>query len=147
MCAKKFNFIPSKTQITGPDGFTFTRVSCLDAGSYDPNDKEKILLELLVKKGARAEIDAYIKEFRDFNSAGVAAVDVQISNEKNETIKDFLGESCFSVMETELDTLGVETVEDIKELETEEINMLAAMLKKVQERKFLRKMSEFIDKD
>jgi len=40
----------------------------------------------------------------------------------------------FSVMKTELDTIGVEAVEDIKELETEEINMLVAELKKVQVR-------------
>ena len=145
MFAKKFNFIPSKTQIAGPEGFTTTCVSCLDAGSYCPNDKEKIIRELLLTKGARAEIDQFIKEFRDFNSAVVASVDVQISNEKNETLEDFLGESSFSLMETDLDTIGVETVEDLKELETDDINMLAANLKKVQVKKFLRKMAEFVD--
>ena len=161
MFAKKFKFIPNKIQITGPSGFTTTRVSCLDAGSYDPIGKEKIIRELLVTKGARAEIDEYIKTFRDLNSVvvaavdvqisneknDIAAVDVQISNEKNETLKGFLGESCFSVMKTDLDTIGVETVEDLKELEIEDINTLAAKLKKVQEKKFLRKMSEFVDRD
>jgi hypothetical protein len=48
-------------------------------------------------------------------------------------------------METDLDTIGVETVEDLKELETDDINMLAANLKKVQVKKFLRKMAEFVD--
>jgi nitrogen-specific signal transduction histidine kinase len=101
----------------------------------------------LLTKGARAEIDQFIKEFRDFNSAVVASVDVQLSYEKNETLEAFLGESSFSLMETDLDTIGVETVEDLKELETDDINMLAANLKKVQVKKFIRKMAEFVDLD
>merc|ERR1740136_266826 len=147
MYAKELNFIPNKTQITGPDGFSTTNVSCLDAKSFSPEDKEKIIRELLAKKGSRAEVDKYIDEFRDFITVGCDAVDVQISNEKNETLEGFLGEKVFSAMKTELDDIGVGEVEDLKELETEDFNKLAAKLKKVQAKKFLRKMSEFIDRD
>jgi len=84
---------------------------------------------------------------RDFITGGVNAVDVQISNEKNETLEGFLGEKFFSAMKTELDDIGVGEVEDLKELDTEDLNKLAAKLRKVQAKKFLRKMSEFIDRD
>jgi len=147
MFAKKYNVIPDKIQITGPDRFSTTHVSCLDAKSFSPEDKEKIMRELLTEKGSRAEIDRYIKEFRDFITGGGDAVDVQISNEKNETLEGFLGEKFFSAMKTELDDIGVGEVEDLKLLETEDLNKLAAKLKKIQAKKFLMKMSEFIDRD
>merc|ERR1740124_1613941 len=140
MYAKEHNFSPKKTQISGPVGFSTSNVSCLDAKSFSPEDKKKILRELLTEKGSRAEIDRYIKEFRDFITGGGDAVDVQISNEKNKALEEFLGETVFSAMKTELDAIGV--VEVLKLLETEDLNKLAVKLKKVQAKKFLRKMSE-----
>ena len=68
MFAKKYNVIPNKTQITSPDGFSTTNVSCLDAKSFCPDDRDKILMELLVKKGSRAEVDKYINKFREYKT-------------------------------------------------------------------------------
>ena len=50
-------------------------------------------------------------------------------------------------MKSELDKIGAEVVEYLRELETEDFNMLTAKLKKVQAKKFLKKMSEFIESD
>ena len=44
-------------------------------------------------------------------------------------------------MKTELDTIGVETVEDLKMLDQEQIDMLAAKLRKIQGKKFAMKVS------
>merc|ERR1711935_1001083 len=111
MYARKYDFIPKKTLITGPDGFKTACVSCLDAGAYDPNDRDKIIKVLLEKKGARAEIDQYIKEFRAFNSCGIVEVGVKSVKKKNKALEDFLGKSWYSAMRTELDDFGVESVE------------------------------------
>lgn len=76
MFAKEYNFIPDKTQITGPDCFSKYDVSCLDAKSFTAKDKEKILTVLLAN-GDRETIDDYIKKFRKFNTSWVAAADKQ----------------------------------------------------------------------
>ena len=91
-------------------------------------DKEKILT-LLLANGDRVAIDDYIKKFRNFNTGGVAAAGTQISNEQNE-VEDFLGKSWYSMMKTELDDIAADTLKDLKELDKEDIDMLAAKLKK-----------------
>jgi len=68
MYAKKLNFIPEKTQVTGPDAFYNTDVvSCMDAQSSCKDDKDKIILDLLVTS-SRAEVDKYISKFREFKT-------------------------------------------------------------------------------
>ena len=52
----------------------------------------------------------------------------------------FLG-AAFPPLQAALDELGVEAVEDLLELEAEEIEQLTAKLKKVQARKFAKKMA------
>ena len=47
----------------------------------------------------------------------------------------------YAPLQEELEELGVETVEDLKELEAEDIDRLAAKLKKVQAKKFAKKMA------
>merc|ERR1740136_265876 len=66
--AKEFELIPDKTIVTGPDTFANTNISCSDAESFDPSDKEKILKELMEKSSVN-EINEYIKEFRAFGSS------------------------------------------------------------------------------
>merc|ERR1712194_648176 len=66
--AKEFKLIPDKTIVTGPDTFANEIISCNDAESFDPSDKEKILNEL-TKKNSVNEINEYIKEFRAFGSS------------------------------------------------------------------------------
>ena len=61
---------------------------------------------------------------------------------KNNTVEGFLGERWFSAMKTVLDEIGVEALEDFKEINKEEIDMLAAKLKGVQARKFVKKINE-----
>ena len=52
----------------------------------------------------------------------------------------FLG-AVFPPLRASLDELGVEAVEDLLELEAEEIEQLTAKLKKVQAKKFAKKMA------
>ena len=59
MYARKFNFIPDKTIIAGPNCFEHTKISCLDAKSFDKEDKAKILKKLLTKH-KYTEIDEFI---------------------------------------------------------------------------------------
>merc|ERR1740136_538313 len=66
--AKEFELIPDKTIVTGPDTFADTNISCCDAKSFDPSDKEKILKELK-KKSSVDEINECVKEFRAFGSS------------------------------------------------------------------------------
>merc|ERR1711935_109577 len=66
--AKEFELIPDKTIVTGPDTFAGDSISCNDAESFDPSDKEKILNELM-KNNSVNEINDYIKEFRAFGSS------------------------------------------------------------------------------
>jgi len=66
--AKKFKLIPGKTLVTGPDTFSNRNTSCVEAKSFDPSDKEKILKEL-TNNSSITDIDAYIKEFRSFGSS------------------------------------------------------------------------------
>jgi len=63
--AQKYGLIPGRTLVTGPDTFADKNTSCIDAQSYDPSDKEKILEELTTNSSV-ADIDAYIREFRSF---------------------------------------------------------------------------------
>ena len=56
-----------------------------------------------------------------------------------ETLEGFLGK-WYGAMCAELEELGVEELEDLVELEPEEIELLAAKLKSVQGRKFVKKV-------
>ena len=49
--------------------------------------------------------------------------------------------AAFDTLQADLEELGVESVEDLKELEEEDIEALAAKLKKVQAKKFAKKMA------
>jgi len=66
--AKEFGLIPDKTIVTGPDTFADTNTSCVDAESFDPSDKEKILNEL-IKKSSVNEINEFLKYVRSFSSS------------------------------------------------------------------------------
>jgi len=67
--AKEFGLIPFKTIVTGPDTFADdANTSCVDATSFNPSDKEKILKELL-KKSSVDEIDEFIKYVRTLGSS------------------------------------------------------------------------------
>ena len=57
------------------------------------------------------------------------------------SVEDFLGRNNFAVLKSDLDELGVEEVEDLKELEAEDIERLSAKLKKVQAKKFAKKIA------
>ena len=131
MYAKEYNFVPKRTQITGPDCINTKHMSCLNADFFDPNVKENILTVLLAKKSNRAEIDKNIKDFRVFNSDGIVAVD---EGSANKTVEDFLGKVWYSAMQSELDDIGAETVEDLMELEKEDIEMWASKRKKLQKK-------------
>jgi len=65
MYARQFDFIPHYTIVAGPNTFAGTNNSCVDARSTDPDDKAKILKELL-NNHSFVEIDEYIKELRSF---------------------------------------------------------------------------------
>lgn len=143
MYARKYDFIPKKTQIAGPDCFTDEAISCLDAKSFSPEDKEKILRVLLEKDEDRAEIDKYIKKFRSYDSGGDGA-GKKGSNGKQTTVEGFLGESWFSLMRDGLDDIGVEVIDHLKDLDEEDIDMLASKLKKVQKKRFVTKIRELI---
>ncbi len=53
----------------------------------------------------------------------------------------FLGQRRLEQLQEDLDELGVEEVADFKELEQEDIDRLAAKLKKAQARKFVKKIA------
>merc|ERR1711935_71337 len=72
MFAKKHGFIPNKTLVTGPDTFAGVTTTCLDAGSFDPDDKAKILKELLTEHSYK-QIDKYMNQFREFGTLGSTA--------------------------------------------------------------------------
>jgi len=67
MYAREYNLIPSNTLIAGPNTFTDTTISCLEAKSFDINDKAKILKKLLNEHN-HADIDEYIAKFRTFSN-------------------------------------------------------------------------------
>merc|ERR1740124_1217307 len=85
--AKEFKLIPDKTIVTGPDTFADTNISCSDAKSFDPSDKEKILKELK-KKSSVDEINEYVKEFREFGSSKKAAETEGKITPATESVKD-----------------------------------------------------------
>jgi len=62
---RKFGFIPHKTVIIGPNSFSDSFTSCIDATYYSQIDKTKILKDL-VNNHSTDKIDGYIKEFRAF---------------------------------------------------------------------------------
>ena len=55
-------------------------------------------------------------------------------------VGEFLG-PIYEALEEDLEELGVEAVEDLKALEQEDVEALAAKLKKVQAKKFARKIA------
>lgn len=61
--AMKLGLVPSKTLVTGPDSFSNSKISCLDAKSFDPYDKARIQTFLLTKHKFH-EIDEMIRMFR-----------------------------------------------------------------------------------
>merc|ERR1740136_128015 len=85
--AKEFELIPDRTIVTGPDTFADTNISCCDAKSFDPIDKEKILKELM-KKSSVDEINEYIKEFCSFGSSGKTAETEVKTTPAAESVKD-----------------------------------------------------------
>ena len=60
--------------------------------------------------------------------------------QRTQTLEDFLG-AWFGPLKDTLDELGAEAVEDLKELEAEHIERLAAKLKFVQAKKFAKKIA------
>ena len=50
--------------------------------------------------------------------------------------------AAYDTLQVDLEELGVESVEDLKELDEEDIEALAAKLKKVQAKKFAKKIAE-----
>ena len=56
------------------------------------------------------------------------------------SIAELLG-AAYDTLQVDLDELGVESVEDLKELDEEDIEALAAKLKKVQAKKFTKKIA------
>jgi len=73
-----------------------------------------------------------------FNTEEVAAVEI---------LEGFLVEVCFYAMITVLNNIGMDEVENLKMLEKDDIDTLAAKLKKVQVKKFAMKVCKFIGKD
>ena len=57
-----------------------------------------------------------------------------------QTLEEFLG-AAYGPLRAHLDELGVEEVEDLQELEAEDVQQLAAQLKKVQAKKFVKKIA------
>jgi len=64
MYARKFKFIPSKTIISGPNHFVHTTISCLDAKSFNKEDKAKIL-KVLLTKHSYSQIDEFIASIKE----------------------------------------------------------------------------------
>jgi len=85
--AKEFKLIPDRTIVTGPDTFADTNISCCDAKSFDPSDKEKILKEL-TKKSSVDEINECIREFRVFGSSKKMAETEVKTTPATESVKD-----------------------------------------------------------
>ena len=67
MLAKKIDLTPSKILIVGPNTFQNTKVSSLDANSFNIFDKAKIMKELL-NEHRHSEIDENISKFCTFSS-------------------------------------------------------------------------------
>ena len=61
-------------------------------------------------------------------------------------MEGFLGTALFSATKSELDGIEVEAVDDLKELEKDEIDTLAAKFKNLQARKFFKRLSEVTEK-
>ena len=56
------------------------------------------------------------------------------------SVAELLG-AAHDTLQSDLEELGVESVEDLKELEAEDVEALAAKLKKVQAKKFVKKIA------
>ena len=57
------------------------------------------------------------------------------------SLRTFLGPRRLEQLQEDLDELGVEEVADLKELDPEDIERMAAKLKKAQARKFVKKVA------
>ena len=68
-------------------------------------------------------------------AAEVTAEEVDASS-----VAELLG-AAHDTLQGDLEQLGVESVEDLKELEAEDVEALAAKLKKVQAKKFAKKIA------
>ena len=65
--ARKLGLVPDSTFVTGPDCFSDSKVSCIDAQASNKEDKAKILRILLTEYDYN-EIDEFINQFRSQES-------------------------------------------------------------------------------
>jgi len=63
MFAKKFELVPEHTFVTGPDCFSKSRTSCIEAQATNIDDKARILSVLLANHDYK-EIDDFVNRFR-----------------------------------------------------------------------------------
>lgn len=61
--ANKFGLVPDNTYVTGPDDFSDSRTSCVEAQATDIDDKVRILKVLLADHDYK-EIDDFVNQFR-----------------------------------------------------------------------------------
>merc|ERR1740136_590675 len=129
--AKEYELIPDKTIVTGPDTFADTNISCSDAKSFDPSDKEKILKEL-TKKSSVDEINDYIKEFRSFGSSQKTA-ETEVRTTPDEHLKNAYEE--LKKMREELEKMDEELEVKDRELKVkdEELEIKDEEVKKMDE--------------
>merc|ERR1740136_133491 len=133
--AKEFELIPDKTIVTGPDTFADTNISCYDAESFDPSDKEKILEELM-KRSSVNEINDYIKEFRAFGSSQKDEELIKMREElkmKDEELKMKDEELKKTHEELKKTHEEVEVKDEELEIKDEELEIKDAELKKTHE--------------
>ena len=62
------------------------------------------------------------------------------AHRQSEPLADFFGKT-FVLLQSQLHDLGVEETEDLRELQAEEVERLASLLKPVQARKFVKAVS------
>merc|ERR1712043_57781 len=84
-----------------------------------------------------------VESVENMERVEVETTDLKV--QPNEALEEFLGTAWYSAMKTELEDIGVEALDDLNELEAEDIDLLAAKLKKIQAKKFRKKISDFID--
>lgn len=90
MYAKKFGLVPDKTHVVGPDSFSQSNSSCLDATAWNPDDKEKIL-RVLLSEHTRQTMDEFVCRFRRHET--LHSLEVDISGDSTQSLQETLNTS------------------------------------------------------
>jgi len=82
--AKKFNLVPDKTLVVGPDEFSNCMTSVEKAQSFCQRDRERILQYLLELHGSYKEIDDIVSKFRTQKPSANSSIKVKSQKEVSE---------------------------------------------------------------